>query len=114
MRRTVKKFKPTVPASEVRARYNWLKSTLVGFIVLYGIAWLLGELFRWDEIIFFVAIPLFVSYVLFCHAFGRLANCFCESTFNWALTAFVFSIFGLALGYFAFKDEVIKAQAENP
>jgi len=114
MRRAPKKFEPTVPAPEIRARYKWLKITLVGVILVCGIAWLLGELFRSDEVIFYVAIPLLVSYILFCHAFGKLANCFGESTVSWALTAFVFSIFGLALAYFAFKDEVIKAHAENP
>ena len=113
MRRAPKKFKPTVPAPEIRARYKWLKITLAGFILVCGIAWLLG-IFLPGEVIFYIAIPFLVSYILFCYAFGKLANCFGESTVSWALTAFFFSIFGLALAYFAFKDEVIKAHAENP
>ena len=113
MRRTPKKLEPTVPASVIRARYKWLKKTLVGFISVCVISWLLGLFFLPDHVVFFVALPFIVSYVLFCHAFGKLANCFGESTVSWALTVLVFSVFGLALGYFAFKDGVLRAHAEN-
>ncbi len=113
MRRIAKKLKPTVPASEIRARYKWLKTTLIGLIWVWGIGWLLGFFFLPDQLVFFIAIPLFSLYLLFCHAFGRLANCFGESTASWALSAVVFNVFVLALGFFAFKDEVIKAHREN-
>ena len=113
MRRAAKNFKPTVPASEIRARYKWLKKTLVGLVWVLGIGWVLGFFFLPDHIVFFIAIPCFGLYLLCCHAFGRLANCFGESTFSWALTALILNVFGLALGYFAFKNEVIKAHREN-
>ena len=112
--RATKRVEPTVPAAEIRARDKSLKLNLIVLVSLCSVTWLLGELFRGDAVIFYVAVPIFVSYLLFCRAFGRLAGCFGESASSWALTAFFFSVFGLALAYFAFKDEVIKAHRENP
>jgi len=113
MRRPAKNFKPTVPASEIRARYKWLKSTLYWLIGFWVFTWFLGFFFLPDHIIAFAAMPFFGLYFLACHAFGRLANCFGESTFSWTVTALVFNVFGLALGFFAFKDRVIEAHRES-
>jgi len=113
MRRANKKFEPTVPASIIRARYRWVKKTLVVLLSLLAFGWLLGKLTQPDEAIAFTAIPLIVSYVLFCHAFGKLANCFGESTTSWTFTVLFLSFYGVALGYFAFKDGVLEAHSEN-
>lgn len=113
MRRPTKTFKATQSSAEIRARFRWLKKTLVGLIIVSVIAWLLGQIFLPDQVIFFVIFPYFAAYVLFCHACGRLANCFGESTLSWTLTVLVFSLLGIVLGYFAFKDGVIRAHAEG-
>ena len=113
LRRPAKKLKPTVPAAVIRKRYAWLKKMVIGLVSIFAINWALGLVFLPSHVIVFLMLPFFVVYVLFCVAFGRLANCFGESTSSWAMSAFFFNIYVLVLGYFAFSEEVIKAHAES-
>jgi hypothetical protein len=114
MRRAVKKFVPTVSASEVRARYKRLKTAVLAFIAVCGIAWLAGLIVPSHEMtVFYLALyfAIGVSYLLLCYAFGRLANCFGESTLSWAMLALFLPFIGFPMAFFVSREEVIKAHA---
>jgi hypothetical protein len=114
MRRTVKNFVPTVSASEIRARYKRLKTAVLAFIAVCGIAWLAGLIVPSHEMtVFYLALyfAIGVSYILLCYVFGRLTNCFGESMFSWAMSALFLPFISFPMAYFVFRDEVIKAHA---
>ena len=49
----------------------------------------------------FLVIP--VLYIWCCAAYGRLASCFGESSWNFSLAAFFLYPYEMVLGYFAFN-----------
>ena len=112
MRPAVKKIEPTVSPSEIRARYQRLKFVSVAFLAVCGMAWLLGIIAPSHELsVFYLALyfAVGVSYIILCYAFGRIANCFGESTFSWAMSALFLPFIGFPLAYFTFRDEIVKA-----
>ena len=107
MRFSLKGLRPTAQAAEIRERF---KSFLNANVALIG-AWLvLGFLYQFTfsrSISLYVGVPaILMLYTWCCIAYGRLANCFGQSSTNFAVAAFFLYPYELVLGYFAFNRGV--------
>ena len=114
MRFSLEGLRPTAYAPEIREsfyRFRNANVVLVGAFLLFGF---LGQ-FRFSrDVAVFIAVPvILVLYIRCCSAYGRLARCFGQRSWDFSIAAFFLYPYEMVLGYFAFNRGVRDAFEGN-
>lgn len=104
MRFSLKGLRPTAYAPEIRECFYSFRDANVIFIGALLVVGFLSQ-FRFSRVIaVFVAVPVIpILYIWCCAAYGRLARCFGQSSWNFSIAAFFLYPYEMVLGYFAFN-----------
>ena len=99
--------------AQVLHRFYWTKLTFGVFVAFFALGYVLEALGTPEAFLFFVAIPLVTSFLLFTIAFGSFARSLDESAISWIATIVFIPVLGPLLAYLHLGKKYKKAVGEE-